>query len=73
VSLEMPKLKLRSAKQISIENGVSYDTVLEAVRNKEIRTVTLGRRSLVPAGAWDEFIRRRTTEPLPQRKETINA
>ncbi len=68
----MPKLKFQTAKEIAVEKGLSYDIVREAVRNGHVRTVTLGRRALVPKGAWEEFVERRTYEPLP-RKETTNA
>jgi hypothetical protein len=69
----MPKLELKSVRETALEWGIRYEDVRAAVRNGEIRTITPNRRAMVPAGAMDEFLRRRTKEPKPMKEEPINA
>lgn len=72
-SQDMP-LNLKTARQTSLDHGIPYDAVLEAIRKNEIRTVRLNRRRLIPEGAVDEFLNARTNEPTTkEEQQTLQA
>lgn len=60
-------LILKTARSAALDHGVPYKAILDAINSNELRTVTLGRRPLIPQGAIDDFIRRRTT--IPEKKQ----
>lgn len=67
-------LNLKTARQTSLEHGIPYEAILQAIRKNEIKTVRLNRRRLIPPGAVEEFLNARTNEPLTnEERQTLRA
>jgi excisionase family DNA binding protein len=61
MAFEKPQLKrslphLLAIKQVIYELGIGRTAVYELIKDGKLRTVTIGRRRLVPLAAMDEFI-----------------
>jgi excisionase family DNA binding protein len=52
----MPKLKLLSVRKAAQEVGINYQLFKQAVSSGQIKTVTLGRRPMIPAEALQAFV-----------------
>jgi hypothetical protein len=59
----MAKLNLKSARSVALDLGLPYKAILNAIAAHQVRTVTVGRRPLIPDGAIDDFLRSRTSGP----------
>ena len=47
--------------------GISYDTVRQLIRDRELRSIPIGARRFVPVVALNEFIETRLSEQPPAK------
>lgn len=47
--------------------GVSIDLINDAIRDHRLRSIKLGRRRIVPADAFEEFLRSASLHVSPRR------
>jgi excisionase family DNA binding protein len=62
--------QLETVKQFAERTGFAESTVRQFVNERRIRHVRIGRRFLIPEGAFEEFIARNTVEVDPCQDET---